>query len=371
MRFADDENRCLYDGDYNNVQPRLGFAYALNNKTSIRGAYGMFYMVSRHTVKGEVGTAFGFTDTSIPWTLDSGRTQYATIANPFPAGLTLPPGRDSIAFLGRGAGTPLPKDNNPQYQQWNFSVQREVPGHGVVEVELCRHQGHAPVLRPGRRGVGPQPARPHATGEWAGTRSTSLVPNPFYGIITNPAATSYNQPTIQLNRLLRPYRGIHQRRRLPGVAQHRQLHVPRPPVEVREALFPGTERDRPLHHLEDDQRLRRFRLATWNSSPADRASRIYFNLRNERSLSAFDVPQRLVVSFDYQLPMGRGRTFGKNMNRVLDGVVGGWELSCIIIRQIRARRCGITQSAEQRYGSAASGPTWSAIPASRVRSETS
>ena len=37
----------------------------------------------------------------------------------------------------------------------------------------------------------------------------------------------------------------------------------------------------------------------------------YFNLRNERSLSAFDVPQRLVVSFDYQLPIGRGRTLGK------------------------------------------------------------
>ena len=31
------------------------------------------------------------------------------------------------------------------------------------------------------------------------------MPNPFYGIITNPASTSYNQPTIQLNRLLRPY----------------------------------------------------------------------------------------------------------------------------------------------------------------------
>ena len=55
-----------------------------------------------------------------------------------------------------------------------------------------------------------------------------------------------------------------------------------------------------------------------------------FDFRQERSLAAFDVPQRLVVSFDYQLPVGRGRTFGKNMNRVLDGVIGGWELSSII-----------------------------------------
>src|SRR6185503_5226392 len=50
-----------------------------------------------------------------------------------------------------------------------------------------------------------------------------------------------------------------------------------------------------------------------------------FNLRNERSLSAFDVPQRAVVSFDYLLPVGRGRAFGTSMNRVLDGVIGGWE----------------------------------------------
>ena len=58
MRFADDKNRGLYLGDYNNVQPRFGFAYALDNKTSIRAGYGLFYVVSRHSVKGEIGTAF-------------------------------------------------------------------------------------------------------------------------------------------------------------------------------------------------------------------------------------------------------------------------------------------------------------------------
>jgi len=70
----------------------------------------------------------------------------------------------------------------------------------------------------------------------------------------------------------------------------------------------------------------------------------YFNLRNERSLSAFDVPQRLVVSFDYQLPVGRGRTLGKGMNRVLDAFVGGWELSSIISAQSRTP-LGVSQSA--------------------------
>jgi trimeric autotransporter adhesin len=70
----------------------------------------------------------------------------------------------------------------------------------------------------------------------------------------------------------------------------------------------------------------------------------YFNLRNERSLSAFDVPQRLVLSFDYQLPVGRKRAFGRSMNRVLDGVIGGWELSAIITAT-KSTPLGITQSA--------------------------
>jgi hypothetical protein len=81
-----------------------------------------------------------------------------------------------------------------------------------------------------------------------------------------------------------------------------------------------------------------------NFIAGDSSIQDYFNLRNERSLSAFDVPQRLVVSFDYQLPLGRGRTFGKSMNRVLDAVVGGWEVSGIISAASRTP-LGITQSA--------------------------
>ena len=58
-----------------------------------------------------------------------------------------------------------------------------------------------------------------------------------------------------------------------------------------------------------------------------------FNLHLEKAVSSLDVPQRAVISFDYQLPVGRGRTFGKNMNRVLDGVIGQWEVSSIITFQ--------------------------------------
>ena len=259
MRFTDDKKRTLYDGDYNNFQPRFGFAYALNSKTSIRAAYGLFYVVSRHSVKGEVGTAFGFTDTSIPWTLDSGRTRYATMENPFPAGLAYPPGRDPISFLGRGAGTPSPKDDNPQYQQWNFSIQREIPGRGVVEVNYVGTKGTHLYFG---QGDVVSDLNPLSNLYWGMGRNslTGAVPNPFYGIITNPQATAYNTPTIQLNRLLRPYAAYIECRRLPRLAQHRELDVPRPAAEVREAVFEGPQRDRALHDLQDDQRFRPFGL---------------------------------------------------------------------------------------------------------------
>jgi outer membrane receptor protein involved in Fe transport len=37
------QGTCTIPNDPNNVAPRMGFAYALNSKTSVRGGYGMFY----------------------------------------------------------------------------------------------------------------------------------------------------------------------------------------------------------------------------------------------------------------------------------------------------------------------------------------
>ena len=48
-----------------------------------------------------------------------------------------------------------------------------------------------------------------------------------------------------------------------------------------------------------------------------------------KALSGNDVPQRLVFSYVYELPLGRGKRFGANWNRAIDGVLGGWQLSGI------------------------------------------
>jgi hypothetical protein len=41
--------------------------------------------------------------------------------------------------------------------------------------------------------------------------------------------------------------------------------------------------------------------------------------------SDFDVGQRFVLSYVYELPVGRGKKFGSQMNRLADAAVGGWQ----------------------------------------------
>jgi len=46
-----------------------------------------------------------------------------------------------------------------------------------------------------------------------------------------------------------------------------------------------------------------------------------------KSLASNDVPQRLVFSYVYELPFGRGKRYGNNWNGITDAALGGWQLS--------------------------------------------
>jgi len=363
MKFADSSQRTPYDGDWDNVQPRIGFAYALDNQTSIRAAYGLFYVVSRHTIKGEVGTAYGFTDSSIPWSLDSGLTQYATFASPWPNGLTYPPGRNAEFFLGMGAGTPLPYDENPQYQQWTFSIQREVPGQGVVELNYVGTKGTHLYFGTGDIVSALNVLSPVYWSLGRGTSGNGLnamVPNPFYGVITNPLATSYNQPTIQERRLLLPY---------PAYSSIGGYRASR---NIGNSIYHALTLKYEKRFSRGLSVIAHYTFSKMISDSDDSGSDVdwlaggssvqdVFNLRNERSLSTFDRTHRFLTSFDYQLPIGRQRMLGKGMNRILDGVIGGWELSAIITAT-SGLPLGITQSASNLWNSANQRPNIVGIP---------
>jgi hypothetical protein len=57
------------------------------------------------------------------------------------------------------------------------------------------------------------------------------------------------------------------------------------------------------------------------------------NLAAEQSVGANDTRHRFEIAIVYDLPIGHGRSIGKGMNRVLDGIVGGWSLNTLLTLQ--------------------------------------
>jgi hypothetical protein len=53
------------------------------------------------------------------------------------------------------------------------------------------------------------------------------------------------------------------------------------------------------------------------------------NLRGERAVSGFDVPHRLIASYSYDLPFGKGRRFASGVNGVADRLISGWGVNGI------------------------------------------
>jgi len=323
IKFANSDRRSPFDKDMDNWAPRIGLAYSVDSKTSIRAGYGLFYQLGRATVYGHTGAGFNVNSTSNA-TLDSNATLYAKLANPYPDGMLLPPGNSlgDATYIGLGAGTILPSNNrNPEYHSWNLSVQREIGWNSVFEVNYTGSRG-THLFNPTTSMSNLDPRY------WSMGRTTlqSAVTNPFYGQITNPKATNLNRSTVQLYRLLRA---------MPQFDG----------TSVGTSEFPNADSNYHAMQMKWEKRyssgLTTLVHYTW-AKMIDNVSygsgnygwlggnsslQYVWNLGLERSLSSHDINHRAVITGAYELPFGKGRKFGSNINRMVDWLLGGWEVS--------------------------------------------
>jgi hypothetical protein len=323
FKFNDDKKRSPFDSDMNNWQPRIGLAYALDSKTSIRTGYGLFYQLSRATVFGHTGAGFNVNASSSP-TLDSNATQYAKLNNPYPDGMLLPPGSSlgDKTYIGLGAGTVLGSNSrNPEYHSWNFSVQREVGFGSVLEVNYTGSRGthlFLPVTT----------LSPLAPQYWSMGRTalTSAVNNPFYGQITDPKATNLKNQTIQMYRLLRPmpqFDGTSV-----GTAEPPRADSNYHALQVKWEKRYSKGLTMLVHYtwskMIDDAS---YGSGNYGWLGGNSSLQNIWNLRGERSLSSHDISHRAVFTGAYELPFGKNRKWGSNWNRALDWLGGGWDVS--------------------------------------------
>jgi hypothetical protein len=121
--------------DWNNVQPRFGFAYSFNQRTVLRGGYGRYY-VNPVGAPGYPTNGFSI-QTPFVGSVDSNRTPVAnSLANPFPDGVLRPAGSQLglETFLGLGFSYSNQHFVVPKVDNYSFGIQRQLPWNIAAEL---------------------------------------------------------------------------------------------------------------------------------------------------------------------------------------------------------------------------------------------
>ena len=109
----------LIRGDHNNISPRFGFAYRLTSKTVARGGYGIYFgsLFGAQVLASDKNPPFVLTETTES---QSNTTPTLSWANAFPGAGSIPANPAFTAFD--------PDLKNGYSQQWNLTLERELPG---------------------------------------------------------------------------------------------------------------------------------------------------------------------------------------------------------------------------------------------------
>ena len=135
--YLADANKRTANIDRNNLGPRFGFAYRLDQKTVVRGGAGVYYGYNVATNFQYVGTPW-YKNVTMYFSKDGGITPYASLSDPFPTppGFVGPPGPKygKLAQWGFDNGYNLNDAlRNAEIYQWNIGIERELPGNMMIE----------------------------------------------------------------------------------------------------------------------------------------------------------------------------------------------------------------------------------------------
>lgn len=311
-------SRSLYPADKNNFAPRVGLAYQLNERTTLRAGYGVFFGLSPTDASGPGG---GFVDgftgvTNIISSLD-GITPIVNVSNPFPGGTNPSLSASQLTpsvQLGQANRSAIIGLATPYFQNWNFSVQRSLGKDTIIEATYAANKGNKTQF--GAINLNDLTAAQIALG----AVNNQLVANPFYGVITDPTSP-LSQPTVQRGQLLRPY------------PQYTQVTAVNP--SIGNAMYHSFQMRVEKRFAKGFTVLGAFTAAknindTGQDASGPTAGILdHTNLRLERSLDPQDVSKRLVLSGMYELPFGRGKWIGNGMPSWANFLVGNWQINGI------------------------------------------
>ncbi len=313
LKYVTSSDRNPWDQPWKDFAPRVGLAYRATDKLVIRTGFGISYLRTMAAYLGNPSND-GFSVTT-PWvaSLDGGRTVENHWANPFPDGISNPPGsRDGLlTYTGLGLNEFVRHRPTPYMMSYSLDLQYRVGNNSVLELGYAGRQG--------RRLLTPRGFELNQLPDSALTMGNALlenVPNPFYGVITSGSLAA---ETVQRGQLLRPF---------PQYTSTNLLLVPGTSSSFDSFNAKFTHRFRAGLTLLASYQLSKS-IDNASSDGGDARPLDYNNFSLDRSLSQFDFPHSLLFTFQYEIPVGHGKSFGAGMPSVVDAIVGGWSVSGI------------------------------------------
>ena len=312
---------------YKNFEPRVGFSYApgwLHDSFVIRSSYTIMYGPLIYADFGQ-GLDAGFTNTStqpntdgfVPNSqLDSGPPNVALTPTVTPSLLV---GGSAVADYIR------PDDGKPaMVQNWVLETQTQLAPDMILTVGYLGERG---------------------------TRLRSLVRwyneiDPAYFALGNTLYASLQSTAGALSNVHQPYANFYQLTN--GLVGQALLPFPQYGYLNNDSYLQSQGQS--TYNAMEVKLDRKFRNGlnllisyTWSKTFTDADSiqpyqqldqcqcgtQNPYNLKAERALSIADVPTNFVASYLYELPVGKGKRFLGNTNRVVNTLIGGYRIGGI------------------------------------------
>jgi len=286
--------------------PRFGINYRMNDKMVVRGGYGIFFDsfegreiddsadIYPYSVRNNLNPA---TVGNVPKLTSEMFPVYSTLG-PFPA--------STLSFI---AVIQSENPHNPYVQSWTLSVERELARNTTLEVNYI---GTKSTHLLDRHNIAQPNGIPASSLDFCRAKDDE-------GNYTNLEKA----PCTQSSRLPYPnFTGFYINSDFAGYANYNAMNVK-------------------FEHRTHD--LAATAVYTWAKSMDDKSAAAgvgatgsgyqgfedNHNPNLDYGPSDFNVNQRFVASYVYQLPVGRGKKFAGQINRAANIAVGGWQLSGI------------------------------------------
>jgi hypothetical protein len=311
LTWVGPNNRSPFDGEKNNFMPRFGLAYQLLPMTTFRAGYGVYYDTIGVNSTRAIQT--GFTQsTPIQASLDEGLTWFATTANPFPNGLIDPLGANGglKTNLSQGIDAYLPGRRHPYSQRFSAGVQQLLPWQFLGEVSYV---GSRDTRLPVSRNINATPdqylSRALYRDQAAIDYMSPTFANPFFGL-----APGYGSRISRFD-LLKPF------------PEFGSINIAEP---IGYSWYHSMQ-------IRGERRFANgftFQLGyTWSKLMEAMELLNPSDTRPYESIGSFDRTHRLAMSGIWEIPVGRGRAFAANMPSLVNGVIGGWQIGSVVVRQ--------------------------------------